>query len=59
MTVEDFEQWLNGQIDYYDAFIRNVAISDQSRIQYGNMKNTYEEVLKKYKSILPPPTTLN
>lgn len=58
MTPEEFEDWLIKQAEEYALMFKGTLDPDMSNI-YSNVWATYKDVLAKYKTILPPPHTLN
>lgn len=59
MTVEEFESWLNEKISDLESVIK-IDRENHYEVEISiEVQKAYKDVLKKYKSILPPPTTLN
>ena len=62
MTVEEFEQWLintEESISSFEKMLSNEGKEHDAKIAHQAMAATLKQVLEKYKSILPPPHTLN
>lgn len=64
MTTEEFEQWLIKKAEEANSNrlleSKSEEVKDKvAAIVYRIVSGIYEDVLEKYKSILPPPTTLN
>lgn len=58
MKPEEFEQWLIDQAEEYALMFKETKDPGMGNI-YSNLWATYKDVLAKYKTVLPPPHTLN
>lgn len=59
MTHEQFIQWLDEQIEYYDKMARKEDRKMEPYFAYQGAHDAYEAVKEKFLELLPPPTTLS
>lgn len=59
MTHEEFIQWLDEQIKFYDLMVRKFDNDNWNYLQYRSSKQAFEVVKERFLTLLPPPTTLS
>jgi hypothetical protein len=59
MTHEQFLQWLDEQIEYFERMAEKQARKMEPDLSYMGACNAFEAVKEKFIALLPPPTTLS